>query len=176
MKDFGKINKMIIGFTGTQSGRNNFQQKEVFNLFDKYKPTTLHHGDCIGSDAETHFDFMRWHVKNDFVERYIVIHPPVNSNKRAGVMLPYKGTLLFEELNNCKFAIKIFHKEVFPYLERNRHIVEESEIIIATPKEVEHTLRSGTWATIRYAWKLKKKVYVIPPLFAEAAVSPLEGE
>ncbi len=159
---------MIIGFTGSQSGRNPFQANEVMKCFDKFMPHTLHHGDCIGSDAETHYDFIRWHIKNNTQERTIIIHPPIDFKKRAMVTLTMFGQFR-DDYNNCKFKINIKFREPFAYLERNRHIVDESEQIVATPKEVEHTLRSGTWATIRYAWKQKKTTIIIPPLFAESA-------
>lgn len=47
-------------------------------------------------------------------------------------------------------------------LARNRKIVEDCDVLIALPidKDVEE-LRSGTWATIRYARKLNKQVIII---------------
>ena len=36
-------------------------------------------------------------------------------------------------------------------LERNRDIVEVADILIAVPRDDREELRSGTWATIRYA-------------------------
>jgi hypothetical protein len=53
---------------------------------------------------------------------------------------------------------------VEPYLERNKRIVDNVTLLIATPKEFHHTLRSGTWSTIRYAWKKKIDVVIIPPI------------
>jgi len=38
-------------------------------------------------------------------------------------------------------------------LDRNHDIVAEAEILIAAPKTDQEVLRSGTWATIRYARK-----------------------
>lgn len=55
-------------------------------------------------------------------------------------------------------------------LVRNRDIVSCSDIMIATPKTIHEERRSGTWATIRYARELKKKLYIIAPngaLFTE---------
>lgn len=47
-------------------------------------------------------------------------------------------------------------------LTRNKKIVEDCDILIALPidKDVEE-LRSGTWATIRHARKLNKKIIII---------------
>ncbi len=50
-----------------------------------------------------------------------------------------------------------------PPLERNHSIVNVTERLIATPKEMEEVLRSGTWATIRYAKKMRKPVEIIWP-------------
>ena len=49
------------------------------------------------------------------------------------------------------------------YLDRNHDIVDETELLIACPKEPEEITRSGTWATIRYARKKKKKLRIILP-------------
>jgi len=50
-----------------------------------------------------------------------------------------------------------------PYLERNHNIVDESELLIACPKSKEEELRSGTWATVRYARKKGVRIILIYP-------------
>jgi len=45
-----------------------------------------------------------------------------------------------------------------PYLSRNRAIVDETEMLIATPAEFTEQQRSGTWSTVRYARACGKKV------------------
>ena len=50
-----------------------------------------------------------------------------------------------------------------PYLSRNKDIVRETDMLIATPAEAEEQRRSGTWSTIRFARKLGKPVFVIWP-------------
>jgi len=49
------------------------------------------------------------------------------------------------------------------YLERNRYIVDLTDMLIATPNTEYMVLRSGTWSTIRYAIKTKKEVITIYP-------------
>jgi predicted Rossmann fold nucleotide-binding protein DprA/Smf involved in DNA uptake len=50
------------------------------------------------------------------------------------------------------------------YLKRNRAIVDGSEILVATPKEEDgEALRSGTWATVRYARKMGRVIYIVRP-------------
>lgn len=138
---------MIIGFTGTQTGMTLKQMNEVNSLFKELKLTVFHHGDCIGADSEAH-DFAVLYFRLikmiDSTVGKIVIHPPINNSKRAF----------------CK-ALTI--REPKEYLTRNKDIVNESDILIATPKEDTEQLRSGTWSTIRYARKMNKKIYIILP-------------
>lgn len=113
------------------------QMKKLAELFDGYRPidTILHHGDCIGADAEAHEIAFERHFG-------IVIHPPENHSKRAwkpiGEIRPRK-----------------------PYLARNRDIVLETDFLVACPFEMKEQLRSGTWSTVRYAKKLAKPVIII---------------
>jgi hypothetical protein len=50
-----------------------------------------------------------------------------------------------------------------PYLVRNHEIVDDSQVLIAAPKEFTEQLRSGTWATIRYARKIGRTVRIVFP-------------
>ena len=103
----------------------------------------LHHGDCIGADTDAHNLVVDYFKENlySFVGR-IIIHPPIIEYKRSF----------------CKAKTVLPPK---PYLERNHDIVDSSDVLIATPKEMEQQLRSGTWATIRYAVKTKKPVNIL---------------
>ena len=50
------------------------------------------------------------------------------------------------------------------FLARNRDIVRESDVVIATPKEtIEQARGSGVWATIRYAREAKKPLVIVWP-------------
>lgn len=99
-----------------------------------YDRLEIHHGDCIGADAEFHeICIKRWpHAL------HVVLHPPLNPRKRA--FCTYS--------NQSEVPAK-------DYLERNREIVDAVDEMIAGPKELEEQLRSGTWATVRYARKQK---------------------
>jgi hypothetical protein len=51
-----------------------------------------------------------------------------------------------------------------PYLERNRDIVMRSDVLVAIPKTDKEDLRSGTWATVRYAqYEQQIPVMIIRP-------------
>jgi len=46
---------------------------------------------------------------------------------------------------------------------RNHKMVDSAGVLLATPKEDHEVLRSGTWATIRYAYKKNKQVVLVWP-------------
>jgi predicted Rossmann fold nucleotide-binding protein DprA/Smf involved in DNA uptake len=69
----------------------------------------------------------------------IIIHPPTDNKLRA----------------YCKSDNYTQPKS---YLERNKDIVNSCEQLIACPLTQEEELRSGTWATIRYARKTNKHI------------------
>ena len=128
---------MKVGFTGTQKGMSEQQKKQLIEILTVVlEPVTeFHHGDCIGADADAHEIVLK-------LKMPVVVHPPINKSKRA----------FFSQAA----------KAIWPerdYLERNHEIVDECDILIAAPygKEV---LRSGTWATVRYAKKKHKDMII----------------
>jgi hypothetical protein len=127
-----------IGFTGTQLGMTDAQKASLRRLLDG-GGGELHHGDCIGADAEAH-DIA------DECGYAIIIHPPSNHSKRAWREVP-----------------RHMMRPEKPYLDRNRDIVHATTSLIAAPAEPEEQARSGTWSTIRFAKKQGKLVFVILP-------------
>lgn len=130
---------MILGFTGTQQGMTERQRRTLKYFFSELQLTELHHGDCIGADAQAHAD-------GATLGAHIVIHPPLEDAKRAfcgrgmPTVLPAK-----------------------PYLKRNHDIIDATEGLIAAPSRNTELLRSGTWATVRYARKLGRRIWIIKP-------------
>jgi hypothetical protein len=126
-----------IGFTGTQAGMNPYQLGRVLHHLRPFRGghVHFHHGDCIGADAQA----VEIAVSLGF---YIVCHPPINKYKRA-----FCG---FDEIHPEK-----------DYIPRNHDIVDSSAFMLATPKTAVEELRSGTWATIRYAKKVRCRIWVI---------------
>lgn len=133
-----EVKIMRIGFTGTQQGMTIDQKTEFLHRITIFDMAEFHHGDCIGADSQAH-DMVRL-----FPKCSIHIHPPINKIKSAHK----KGDIV--------------HKEE-EYLHRNRSIVFHTDILIATPKEATEQLRSGTWATIRYAKRTHKTCLIIFP-------------
>jgi len=127
---------MIIEFTGTRKGMTQIQKTMVKSLIKKTKGTEFHHGDCVGSDADFH------NIVNSLGN--VIKHPCNLDNQRA-------HTTGGDEL------------EIKAPLDRNRDIVNVSDIMIACPGGLSEEQRSGTWATIRYAKKIGKKIYIVWP-------------
>lgn len=126
-----------IGFTGTREGMNDFQKERILSTLEKLKPAEVHHGDCVGADAEFHDIANSLNIK-------IVIHPPLDDKLRA-----------FKESH--------FILESKDYLDRNQDIVYASWLLIATPKENRVVKRSGTWSTYRFAQQIFHPTLLITP-------------
>jgi len=139
------IIKNKVGFTGTQCGMTYRQKSSFEKLIKMIYVSEFHHGDCVGADTEAQNI-----VKKESTAIAIHIHPPKDPSRRAF----NKSDYIFEE------------KE---YLERNHDIVDAANVLIATPKTFIEQQRSGTWATIRYARKMRKSIFIIKPDGAVAA-------
>lgn len=134
---------MKVGFTGTRKGMTKEQHDVVTMLADLMHSSDLHearHGMCIGADAQFNSIFGKC--------GYITYGYPasdVDSTNRA----------------HCSVN---FTMPAAPALTRNHTIVDESEVMIATPKGYEEEWRgSGTWAAIRYSAKSHKPTYIVYP-------------
>jgi len=131
---------MKIGFTGTQSGITDYQMDaiaEALRTLKKHGFDEFHHGDCQGADTIASSIAIALDYK-------IILHPPINQSKRGW--------------NACDYE-----RPAKDYLDRNHDIVDEADFMIATPFRDVEELRSGTWATIRYAMKKLKRMIIIYP-------------
>lgn len=134
---------MKVGFTGTQQGLMMAQADAVDLVLRGFEPTEFHHGDCVGADAQA--CEIVWRMPRCYEGRIkIVSHPPDNDKKRAHAQS---------------------HVELapLPYLDRNKKIVDATEILVAAPAGVREEVRSGTWATVRYARKRGKPILLVLP-------------
>ena len=131
-----RIRDPELGFTGSS---DTLLRPQIATLkcilLDLYSEgwRRLHHGDCINADATAH---NIW--KGIALDAVVGIHPPTNPNKRA-------------------FCNGSLGDEIYPekdYLARNHDIVDAAANLIGAPRGSVEELRSGTWATIRYARKV----------------------
>jgi hypothetical protein len=124
-----------IGFTGTRDGLSDDQRATVRALLIGLCATELHHGDCIGADAEMHGIARELGLK-------VIGHPPIKRELRA----------------YCSFDEE---REPLGYFARNRAIVEETELLIGGVRSMQQQTSGGTWYTLDYAWKASKKSIVV---------------
>ena len=110
-----------MGFSGTRGGMTAPQKASFADLLRQLRPSQFHHGDCIGGDEDAH-----GLVLDSGLGTYIVVHPPDNPSRRAFVQGAHE------------------YREPYPYLERNRHIVDETQHLVATPGGFDEEQRSGT--------------------------------
>jgi len=137
---------ITVGVTGTRYTQKitNTQVRQLRvilqKIYDRYSPNGecwLAHGDCDGWDATAHYVARAIGYK-------IRIFPPLNSKHRACCRGDYTETPQ-------------------TYSVRNQDIVRASDYIIVGPKSETEQLRSGTWATYRFARKRKVPHTIIYP-------------
>lgn len=130
-----------VGFTGTRNGMT-FEQRKAFRaLMRDSIVSKFCHGDCIGADEDAH----RLLLKYEIVDwKQIYIYPCDIRSMRAWCKSPNIA-------------------EPAKPLARNRVIVQNVNVMVATPSSMKEELRSGTWATIRYAKSIDTPVILILP-------------
>ena len=129
---------MKIGVTGTREGANDAQLRRIgAYMMSLGSGHELHHGDCKGVDVEVAAiaRYLGWRI---------VCHPP-KSNEQQGY---YGG----DEV-----------REPRGYLQRDRQIVDETELLIVVPLQDEWQNKGGTWYTHDYAVKKGKPVKIFYP-------------
>ena len=126
---------MKVGFTGTRHSMTINQAETLKEMLEKLSVTELHHGDCIGADAQAHKIAKEIGLK-------VVLHPPTDHKWRA-------------------FCQADKEREAKPYLLRNQDIVDETDMLMAAPQTKEEQKKSGTWSTVRYARKKQKPLVLV---------------
>lgn len=125
-----------VGVTGSRHGPSVAQAEWLEKQLESLRPSSLHHGDCVGVDAVAHETAARLGIAT-------CAHPPIDLRYRA-----------FCDADETR-APRAF-------LDRNHDIVDEVSVLLALPMQPEH-LRSGTWATVRYAQRHGVNVVVCMP-------------
>jgi predicted Rossmann fold nucleotide-binding protein DprA/Smf involved in DNA uptake len=132
---------LYAGFTGTRVGLTPKAAKGVMDLLVMLEPRQLVHGDCIGADNMVHYMALGIRIP-------IAIRPPVDDRLRGWASI--HGTM-----------VSIYPPK--PYIQRNHDIVNHTNYLIACPDTMKEVMRSGTWATVRYAGKTNRVVYLVYP-------------
>ena len=131
---------MILGFTGTRDGLTVEQARTIDGLLEDWSPARLVHGGAPGADVETHSLARALRIPVD-------VYPAPDGPVPLTVVLDDDVTL---------------HPPA-PPLDRNRTIVAVSDRLLAAPRRPVEELRSGTWATIRYARRRGIPIVIVRP-------------
>lgn len=117
-----------IALTGTRHGMSTLQLDAVKLILSDYKnlgAEVFRHGDCPGADVEAAAIAQKLGYD-------IIIHPgPSGVGSKANL-----------------------RHSVLPFLERNRAMVNATQYLLVAPFKNLQIMRSGTWATFRYALKI----------------------
>lgn len=129
---------MRISFTGTRKGMTSEQKAHFEKILLFSKASLFTHGDCVGADADAHVIARKLGVK---------IHKrPCNIKSQRAWMAG--GECIADP------------EEPLP---RNRKIVDDGKVLVACPGLLTEEMRSGTWATVRYARKQGKRIILLWP-------------
>lgn len=141
-----------VGFTGTHKGAGTAQlgiAEMRLRLLREEGFDEFHHGMCIGADEQVAKIAKELGFK-------VVAHP--------GLAKDPENMLYRSEWQGSHEV-----REAKPFIERDHDIVNETEVMLATPLTYEEVVRSGTWTTVRYAKKQKRTegstLFVIKPLW-----------
>lgn len=139
-----------IGVTATREGLTKAQKDALTSVLSmgnmmrdqlgRPLELWLHHGRCLGGDEQA------WHIAR-LLGYKTAAHPSVDA-ERFG----WRGDTVDDVVH-----------EALPPLERNRRIVHETRALIALPRGMQEELRSGTWATYRYARGEGHALFLIRP-------------
>lgn len=137
---------MKIGFTGSREGTRSREQHEALARWlaahlAVNPASEFHHGCCVGADAEA--------------------TALADVSKPRPAIHGHRSTLAGMEDAEAVAACDVLYREK-PPLDRNRDIVNACDVLLACPKGPEE-MRSGTWATIRYAFKRRKPTVIFWP-------------
>lgn len=131
-----------VGVTGTREGLTSHQYRAGCRLLSDIASMSeicpeLHFGDCVGADSELYSiaHSMRY---------WTVAHPPEVSGYRA----------------HCPADQVLLPKS---YLERDRDIVDDTDVLLVFPKGFIESKFGGTWYTVRYARRVGRSVLIVWP-------------
>lgn len=136
---------MIISFTGTRRGASWTQLEAVRQHLLRLRPSAVAHGACVGADDQ--LDALAASLG---IARLVWLSTSVTRVPNH-VLRARTGSSVTITL------------PALPPLERDRLIVDVGDLLIATPAQSYEVRRSGTWATVRYARRIGRRVILVTP-------------
>lgn len=152
---------MILTFTGTRRGTTPAQLLAAFNLVVLYAPERFLHGGAPGADAEIDDLVAPWYWERGSGEKRLLAAifgtPPIG-------VYPAEVDRHAHWMIRAEYAaIREVYEPQDP-LRRNRIMARLCHRLVACPAEqIGESLRSGTWATVRYAREAGKPVTIVRP-------------
>lgn len=137
----------VIGITGTRDGMTSEQKSVVHTVLSYYfDASTFLSGMCIGTDAQSSKMASGMGM---IVEGY----PGHSKSNPDDLTCRDRAVENYDEIRESK-----------PYYDRNRDIVDDSDLMIACPNGKNyHGGKGGANYTIRYALKVGKPIVIIFP-------------
>jgi len=132
-----------VGFTGTQNGMREDQRVAVKRLLAELYTSNddeFHYGACIGADTQAVWAALE-------IGYTVLAYQANNVAQSKHGLIPQDAILVTP----------------MAALTRNKRIVDNTDILVVAPQRVSETLRSGTWATVRYARKQGKPIIYVWP-------------
>lgn len=131
-----------LGVSGSRTGATLYQLAQARQALQMYSNAlSLHHGDCLGFDTQMHALARACGIPPH-------VHPAVEDTWRA----------------HCPGGVRY---RPLAYRARNEAIVRACTLLIAAPRTLDATARSGTWMTIRYARQRGTPVLLLAPTSEE---------
>lgn len=138
----------VIAFTGTRRGLSRSQYQALVEVLSAFPGAPVHNGAAHGADRECLAALTKLGPRN-------VHYWPSNESQREYAFR--WGTDFERHPLGAKF------NPMLPPLDRNRRMVEAATVVVACPQGYAEELRSGTWATVRHARRLGRRLVIVWP-------------
>lgn len=159
---------MILGFTGTRQGLTSAQRAALPSVLATL-PERVLHGGAVGADTQFDAWLCDLEIRSArpltederdarWTPRILIISIP-----RCHVEVYPIGPKRWDYWDHLQCERRFIHYFNSDPLARNREIVARCDHLLACPAEPDEQIRSGTWATVRYARAAVKPITLLLP-------------
>jgi hypothetical protein len=121
----------------------------------------LLHTDMIGAEYEANIIALVEGIK------VFTLYPVEDVRKRAFNFDAHKETKwnrIVTPYMDREGSVKVRWMPIDSYMIQGQNVIDNSNFLIACPKEFKFSHQSATWKRIKYAWSAKKDIVIIPPI------------
>ena len=151
---------MILAFSGTRRGLTAYQRRNLVTCLAAL-PERLFHGGAVGADEEV--DALLAPLYWESERRRGAILDPPEGIEYPIVVYPASIERRRYWTRDVRFSAVREIEDPRPPLDRNRIIARCADRLLAAPATLTEILRSGTWATVRYAHAAGRPVTILLP-------------